>query len=214
MNTTLNLFIKRKAVILDLDNTIYSVQSIGSELFASLFHLIVEEGNHAQDIDTIKDEIMRRPFQVVASKYKFSEDLTRKGIALLKDLKYEGKIEPFRDYEFLKKLPVDKHLVTTGFLKLQQSKVDGMRLDRDFVEVHIIDPSNSNKTKKDVFADIISRRGYLKEQVLVVGDDPDSEIKAAYELGIDAVLYDKFHRYSDHAARAKISIFQDLTPFL
>ena len=188
---------KKKAIILDLDNTIFPVPSIGHKLFAPLFELIEQEGSHKDELEKIKDEVMRRPFQQVAKEHHFNEELIRKCVAVLKELVYNDNIEPFEDYAIVKRWPVDKFLVTTGFVKMQQSKVDRLGLAADFKEIHIVDPATTNKTKKDVFADIIQRHGYSKEEVLVAGDDPNSEIKAAHELGIDAVLYDKFKRYPD-----------------
>lgn len=204
----------KKAIIFDLDNTIYSVRSIGNELFASLFELIIQDGSHAENMEKIKEEIMRRPLQLVASDYNFSAELTQKGIELLKDTAYQGKIEPFSDYEFARNLPVDKFLVTTGFLKLQQSKVEGMKIGQDFKEIHIVDPLTSDKTKKDIFADIMKRHSYSKSELLVVGDDLHSEIKAAQELGIDSVLYDKFHLHDNNTSLRKISDFKQLESFL
>ena len=144
-----------------------------------------------------KDEVMQRPFQLVAKDHHFSEVLTAKCVDVLKELAYHDTIEPFEDFALVKGWPIDKFLVTTGFVKMQQSKVDRLGLAPDFKEIHIVDPATTNKTKKDVFADILQRHGYAKEEVLVVGDDPNSEIKAARELEIDAVLYDKFKRYRD-----------------
>ena len=203
---------KKKALILDLDNTIYSVRTIGDELFAPLFDLIMQDGNHEQDLEKIKSETMRRPFQWVAKKYRFSDELTTKGTNILKTLAYNRKIEPFTDYSFVRSLPVDRFLVTMGFLKMQQSKVEQMNLARDFKEIYIVDPSVSDKTKKDVFEEIIHRYGYAKSVVLVVGDDPESEIKAARELKIDAVLYDKNNLYA--AADARITDFSELIKYL
>jgi putative hydrolase of the HAD superfamily len=204
----------KKAIIFDLDNTIYAVHTIGEDLFASLFELISQDKNQVPKIANIKDDIMRRPFQLVAKDYHFSEELTSKGLALLKELTYMGKIEPFEDYHFIRNWPVDKFLVTTGFLKLQQSKVEGMKISNDFTEIHIVDPSTSDSTKKQVFADIMKRRGYSKEDLLVVGDDLHSEIKAAQELGIEAIVYDKYHHYTDTTPLYKISDFKQLESFL
>jgi putative hydrolase of the HAD superfamily len=187
----------KKAIILDLDNTIFPVPSIGHKLFAPLFALIEQEGSHQDDLEKIKDEVMRRPFQLVAKDHHFSEALTAKCVDVLKELAYNDHMEPFEDFALVKRWPVDKFLVTTGFIKMQQSKVDRLGLAPDFKEIHVVDPATTNKTKKDVFADILQRHGYAKEEVLVVGDDPNSELKAARELGIDAVLYDKFKRYPD-----------------
>jgi len=205
---------EKKAIILDLDNTIYSVPSIGNKLFASLFRLIEESGEYTVDIAVIKDEIMRKPFQLVAAQHRFSEELTKKGIDLLLNLTYEGPIEPFSDYSFTKQLTCDKFLVTTGFLKLQQSKIKGMGIEQDFMEIHIVDPATSHKTKKDVFADIIYRNGYQLAEVLVVGDDLHSEIKAARELGIDTVLYDKFNLHAVDSSQYRITDFKELFKFV
>src|SRR5689334_14950083 len=112
---------QKKAIIFDLDNTIYSVKSIGDELFAPLFKIIEEDGDHDDDLDKIKDEMMRRPFQWVAKKYEFSDELTQKGMDLLRNTTYLGKILPYADYHVVKDLAIDKYLVTTGFLQLQQS---------------------------------------------------------------------------------------------
>lgn len=181
---------RKKAIIFDLDNTIYSVHSIGEELFAPLFKMIEHDVGIIQNIEKIKDDIMRRPFQIVAKDYQFSRQLTEKGQTLLKTLTYNGKIEPFEDYSFVKELLVDKFLVTTGFLKLQQSKIEGMKIGQHFKEIHIVDSSTSDQTKKDVFAAIMKRHNYQSTEVLVVGDDLHSEIKAAKELGLEAILYD------------------------
>ena len=205
---------QKKAIIFDLDNTIYSVHSIGEILFADLFELIKQDGNHEQEFEEIRKDIMRRPFQWVAKRFGFSEELTDKGIEHLKEITYRDKIEPFDDYAFTKTIQADKFLVTTDFLKLQQSKIEGMQIMNNFNEIHIIDPLESSHTKKDVFADIMQRHGYTTEEVLVVGDDLHSEIKAAQELGIDVVLYDKLHLHDDVYSINKISDFKRLMPFL
>jgi putative hydrolase of the HAD superfamily len=111
-------------------------------------------------MDAIKGDIMRKPFQVVAANYKFSKQLTQSCSQLLQDLTSEGIIEPFSDYWEMRNLPGQRFLVTTGFLKLQQSKITKMGIAQDFQEVHIGDPATSDKTKKDVFADILQRHGY------------------------------------------------------
>lgn len=205
---------RKKAIILDLDNTIYPVPSIGNELFASLFRLIEASGEHTADIAAVKEEIMRKPFQWVAAQYQFSKELTRKGVDLLINLTYDGPIKPFSDYNFTKQLSCDKFLVTTGFLQLQQSKIRGMGIEQDFKEIHIVDPATSHKTKKDVFADIIYRNAYQPAEVLVVGDDLQSEIKAAKELGIDTVLYDKFHLHDGNSSQHRITDFKELIEFV
>jgi putative hydrolase of the HAD superfamily len=99
-------------------------------------------------------------------------------------------------------------------LKLHQSKIRGMKIEKDFKEIHIIDPLTSNETKKDVFADIIKRHGYDKTELLVVGDDLHSELEAGQELGIDVVLYDKYNVHNNNTSLNRISDFRELKSFL
>ena len=194
---------KKKAIILDLDNTVYPVSSIGNELFKPLFQLIEESGDYTGQPDEIKQDIMRKPFQKVAEEYEFSDKLTEDGVAILRELTYDKNMSPFEDYAAVKALPCQKFLVTTGFTKMQESKVQQLGIAEDFDEVHIVDPELTNQTKKDIFQDILERHRFDPSEVLVVGDDPDSEVQAAKELGIDAVLYDKinFNPHMNHLTR-------------
>lgn len=205
---------RKKALILDLDNTIFPVYSIGDTLFAPLFDLLKGDENASAHFDEIRKQVMRKPFQLVAKDFHFSKELTDKGIEILKALTYDGKIVPFPDYRYVKEMMVDKFLVTTGFKKMQQSKVDAMHLQSDFKEIHIIDPVSTDKVKKDIFVEIVERYHYSKSEVIVVGDDLNSEIKAAKELGIDAVMYDKLEAYKDEKSVIKITDYADLLSYL
>jgi putative hydrolase of the HAD superfamily len=180
------------ALILDLDNTIYPVSSIADHLFKQLFDLIDQYSDN-MDYDTVqraKDELKKRPFQFVADDCNFSPELKKKGIELLRDISYDLPMKPHNGYEQVKSIPLTKFLVTTGFSKLQWSKIKMLGIEKDFEEIHIVDPEVSGKTKKDIFQDIMQRHNYKPEDLLVVGDDPGSEIKAARELGIETYLFD------------------------
>lgn len=205
---------KKKAIILDLDNTVYPVASIGEELFKPLFHLLEKRGEYTGDLEVIKTEIMRKPFQKVAEEFSFSDQLTDEGVALLANLTYDKQMSAFEDYAEFKNIPGNKFLVTTGFTKLQQSKVKQLGLENDFVEIHIVDPKISDKTKKDIFQDIMARHQYTPAEVLVVGDDPNSEIQAALDLGIDVVLYDKLNFNPDVTVLNRITDFGQLKDFI
>lgn len=200
----------RKAIIFDLDNTIYPVSSIAGELFRTLFHLLESSGELTHNLDAVKQDLMRKPYQWVASQYGFSEALTQQGNTLLANLRYDGPISAFEDYFETRSLPVEKFLVTSGFPALQQSKIEGMGIQNDFREIHIVDVDTG--TKKDVFADILRRHGYTAADVLVVGDDLHSELKAAAELGVEGVLYDRLGLYPDFSPR--ITHFNALQAFV
>ena len=182
----------KKALIFDLDNTIYPVSSITEHLFQDLFNLISQtsSGISGEDQQSAKYELTRRPFHLVAEKFNFSDELKNYGTELLESVEYDLPIQAFHDYHSVKTITLKKFLVTIGFTKLQRSKIKMLGIAADFDEIHIVDPELSVQTKKDVFGDIMNRHSYNPEDLLVIGDDPESEIKAAIALGIDTFLFD------------------------
>jgi putative hydrolase of the HAD superfamily len=205
---------KKKAIILDLDNTIYLVSSIGERLFKTLFQLITESGDYKGDFNQLKSEIMRTPFQKVADTFNFGASLKAEGIKILENLTYDDIIEPVESYKFIKELPSKKYLVTTGFTKMQNSKIKQLNLEKDFEKIFVIDPSLTTLTKKDIFEKILADYGYKTEDVLVVGDDINSEIKAAQDLGIETVLYDFNLELTKNKELNIITDFRELERYL
>lgn len=197
-----------KAIIYDLDNTIYPVSSIGYKLFGPLFDLIAASGQHNDSMEAIRHAIMRTPFRLVAQRHNFSDELTQQGIDLQETIDYKDEIHAFDDYPEIKNIPGERFLVTTGFKTMQLSKIRQLGITDDFREVHVVNPVETSK--KEVFADILKRYNYKPEEVLVVGDDPESEIAAAKALGIPTVLYDKNHTFSEAEADYTISHFAEL----
>ena len=82
-----------------------------------------------------------------------------------------------------------KLLVTNCFIKLQYSKIKQAGTEKDFERIVVIDPSTSDLTKKDIFRGMLSDYDYKAEDLLVVGYDLNSSIKAVKELSIETVLY-------------------------
>jgi putative hydrolase of the HAD superfamily len=187
----------KKALILDLDNTVYPVKSISEKLFKPLYNLIDDGMNDEQAAIKAKEELTRRPFQHVAEEYGFSEELTDAGTDMLRNCIYDEPMQPYAEYEVLRNVKADKFLVTTGFTKLQFSKVNMLGVQDDFKKVYVVDPDQSDKTKGDIFAEIMQENGYSTDEVLVIGDDPQSEIKFAKQLGIDTFLFDPEGNYPD-----------------
>lgn len=189
----------KKAIILDLDNTIYPVSSIADHLFNELFNFLDQHiaGEGIEHINNAKEDLKRIPYQKVADKYQFSELVKNKGLELLNNIEYNRPMQTFDDYEQIREAKITKFLVTTGFTKLQWSKVKMLNIEADFEAIHIVDPELSALTKKDIFASILERYDYKTQDVLIIGDDPESEIKAASELGIDTFLYDPENKHSN-----------------
>ena len=205
----------KRALIFDLDNTIYPVSSIANDLFDKLFRLVDKHCNEDKEtLEAAKKDLTRRNFHLVARQFDFNDDLKQKGIGLLTTLEYNKPMEPFTDYHALRKIPVSKFLVTLGFTRLQWSKIRMLNIEGDFEEIHIVDPETSARTKKDVFNDIMERHRYNPEDVLVIGDDPESEIRAAVECGIETFLFDPDDRYPYATVTYKSNSLRDVLKYL
>ncbi|RFZ85342.1 HAD family hydrolase [Mucilaginibacter terrenus] len=202
----------KHVLILDLDNTIYPVSSIAGKLFGELFKLIDEHLLPADNeaVEKAKDELTRRPYQHVADEFGFSEELKEKGMQLLNNITFDEPMQPYAAYDDLRAITVDKYLVTTGFTKLQMSKVKMLGIEADFKGIYIVDPERSSQTKKDIFQQIMTDNGYTAEDALVIGDDPKSEIKAAVELGIDTFLFDPHDKHGDATVTYRSADYQDV----
>jgi putative hydrolase of the HAD superfamily len=201
-----------RAFFLDLDNTIYPVTSIGHNVFKPLYELLDKHTNEIgeDNLTEIKQKLMKKAYQIIADEYKFSDELKEKGTEILRHTTYDYPMQAFPDYALLKHFVVDKFLVTMGFTKMQQSKVRMLDLDSDYKEIIVNDPDASDKTKKDIFQELLNKYGYQAHEVLVIGDDPESEIKAGNDLGIPTVLYDKQDEYPDEHATHRIKDYQEL----
>jgi putative hydrolase of the HAD superfamily len=83
---------------------------------------------------------------------------------------------------------VQRFLVTSGFRRLQESKVRALGIAHLFAEIHIdaIDEPD-RKGKLRIFETILDRNGLRPEEALVVGDNADSEIEAGNRLWIKTV---------------------------
>jgi len=190
----------KKALILDLDNTIYPVSSISENLFGALFDVLDQHAeiinvDEENTVDKIKGEMTRRPFQHIADDFNLNEDVRDKMVDMLRNIAYTQPMKPYDDYQHVRTIPLDKFLVTTGFSKLQWSKVKMLGIEDDFKQIHIVDPDINQLTKKDIFANIMQAHNYEAVDLLVIGDDPESEIKAAKALDIDTFLYDPANKY-------------------
>ncbi|HEY0897492.1 MAG TPA: HAD family hydrolase [Sphingobacteriaceae bacterium] len=203
-------------LIFDLDNTIYPVSSIRDRLFPPLFRLLArpEFSLEEQTIKSAKKELMRRPFQKVAEEFKFPGELVKESLNLLRKLTIDEPMACFEDYHIARMIPAQRFLVTSGFYRLQQSKIKELQIGNDFREVFIIDPDTSPLSKKDIFARILEKYELDVSGVVIVGDDPESEIRAASELGIRSFLLDPDDQYPDCECSYRARRLGELAGFL
>ncbi|MDQ0969327.1 putative hydrolase of the HAD superfamily [Flavobacterium sp. W4I14] len=175
---------------IDLDNTIYFTKPNEAQLMSGLYQLLDQEdlGITDEAYQTSKKEMLRTPFQKVAEKYGFKQLAIDRAVDYLKNREVTRPLNPSDDYHYIKSLKGRKFIVTAGFPKQQTSKVKMLGIADDFEAVHVVDVSTTNK--KEAFKLLIEKYGLNKDDILIIGDDAESEIKFGLELGITTFLLD------------------------
>ena len=180
-----------KAIIFDLDNCLAASDEPGRQLLAPTFDAI-RRANHG----TLSEETLERAFDecwghsldTVARKYGFSDAMLAAGWAENARAEVTAPMHGYPDIGVIRELHVKLFLVTSGFRRLQESKVRALAVEPLFERVYIdaIDEPG-RKGKEEIFAEILRAYALEPREVLVVGDDPDSEIAAGNRLGIPTV---------------------------
>jgi len=180
-----------KAIIFDLDSCLAAADEVGQQLFALAFAAIRAANNGTvseEKLEAAFSECWRVAFDAVADKYGFTEAMRSAGWREFHRTEVTTPMRGYGDLEELKELPVQKFLVTSGFRRLQESKVNALGFAGWFAAIYIdaIDEPD-RRGKKAIFEDILVSHRLRPDEVLVVGDNGDSEIAAGNELGMRAI---------------------------
>jgi putative hydrolase of the HAD superfamily len=180
-----------RAVIFDLDNCLSAASEHGADLFAPVF-AAVRQANQGTLTDAALerafDDCWHESFDVVAQRHGFSEEMLRAGSQAYAALEVREPMTGYDDLNILAELPAPLFLVTTGFRRLQASKIRALGINHLFSETHIdaLDEAG-RRGKRLIFESILERHGFKADEVLVVGDNADSEIEAGRQLGMPTV---------------------------
>jgi putative hydrolase of the HAD superfamily len=180
-----------KAIIFDLDNCLAAANQVGDQIFSPAFNAI-RSANHG----AISDESLNQafadcwwhPLDWVANKYGFSKEMLTAGWKVFTTTEVTQPMHGYGDLVTISELSVQRFLVTSGFRRLQQSKIRALALEPWFTAIFIdaIDEPD-RKGKQGYFELILDTYHFSPQEVLVVGDDQDSEIEVGNRLGIKTV---------------------------
>ncbi|MEQ8470237.1 MAG: HAD family hydrolase [Marinoscillum sp.] len=181
-----------KALILDLDDTIYPTKSLDKDQVQGFFDALdrYNDSVSTEDLQKAKQEMWIHPIHVVARRYEFSQRMYEQSMDFF-DREFKFSIRPFPDYQSLADLKLPLFLVTTGPTKLQEAKIKSLGIENHFKEIIIDDPMAMKGGKVAAFQSLIDRHQLTPSAVLVIGDNPDSEIAAAKDLNIPYALIDR-----------------------
>jgi HAD superfamily hydrolase (TIGR01549 family) len=180
-----------RAIIFDLDNCLSAADEVGKQLMQPVFDAIREanDGRLSEpELQRAFADCWRIPLDVVAEQHGFSKEMLEAAWKVSVDLEVQDPMCGYEDLRLLRDLPVQRFLVTSGFRRLQESKIKALGFRDLFTEVFIdaIDEPG-RKGKHGWFAEILQRHQLQASEVLVVGDNPDSEIAAGNKLGTPTV---------------------------
>ena len=180
-----------KALIFDLDNCLAAANEVGEDVFKPAFEAMRNANRGTLTDEQLAEafqEIWRQPLDFVAQKFDFSQEMLAAGWGVFSQTVVETPMRGYGDLAVLRELPFELYLVTSGFRGLQESKVKALQIADLFrgIEIDAID-EDDRKGKQGVFASILERKELKPEEVIVVGDNPDSEIEAGNRLGIRTV---------------------------
>jgi putative hydrolase of the HAD superfamily len=206
-------------LILDLDDTIFETKSINPRIFDSATLLI--KSYYDQNGSTFKSEeiisdLWSFPIDVVFAKYKTKQSLISEFYRVISEIEFqELNIELFEDYKELRKIKKEKVLVTTGLKELQLAKIKALGIENDFSSIHIDDPrSVPRKHKIDIFREIHLGSKKAAHELWVIGDNPESEIKAGKSLGMRTIQRKSINKDLSEFADYKIDSFKELKGIL
>ena len=180
-----------RAIIFDLDNCLSAADEVGERLLEPVFDAI-RRNNHSrlseETLEKVFFDCWRHPLDWVAKRHGFSPQMLAAAWTAYSGLEVSVPMRGYPDLDTLSELPVQRFLVTSGFRRMQESKVRALGFARLFTTICIdaID-ENDRKGKEKIFAEILRNYRLCPEEVLVVGDNPDSEIEAGNRLGITTV---------------------------
>ena len=110
---------------------------------------------------------------------------------------------------------MDKILVTTGLSELQNAKIDALGIRDDFTRIIIDDPRiEPRNTKYKIFQEILKSTNKSADQIWVIGDNPKSEIAAAYNLGMNTIQRKSNTKTRSKMAKYYVSNFSELSNIL
>ncbi len=139
--------------------------------------------------EVVLRDLWAYPIDFVIRKYQIPSLVMDQFYATIANIDYRKlAIKPYHDYAMIHEFNHPKVLVTTGLRILQNAKINALGIRKDFEAIHIDDPTSIPRNDKlSIFQRLLEASNLKAEQFWVIGDNPDSELKAARILGMKSV---------------------------
>jgi len=202
-------------LILDLDDTIFETKLMNPRIFDSAITLIknhYEQNYRGLKYEEIIAELWSYPVDVVFAKYNTKKSLVTEFYKMIDEIDFQKlAIKTYEDYKAIKTIKIEKILVTTGLQKLQLAKIKALKIENDFDHIYIDDPRLfPRKHKIDIFKQILLGTKKEPQEIWVIGDNPESEIKSGKVLVMKTIQRKSNSKKISEFADFKIESFEEL----
>jgi FMN phosphatase YigB (HAD superfamily) len=177
-----------RAIIFDLDNCLAAADEVGVQLFEPVFAAVSDANDGAltsSELDAAFRDCWIHAFDFVAARYAFTPRMRAAGWEAFRRLEVSTPMLGYGDLALLPVLGERRFLVTSGFRRLQESKLRALGIEAcfDAVVVDALDEP-ARRGKERIFRDLMTQFCLDASDVLVVGDNAESELAAAARLGL------------------------------
>lgn len=180
-----------KALIFDLDNCLMPANEMGEQFYKPVFDAINQANRGLLSEHTLVKafhDCWKHSFDWVADNYNFSSEMRDAAWEVFVNLEVAKPIKGYEDIGVLKEFAAQNFLVTSGFSRLQQSKITALGFEDQFDGIYIDAVDHDIKYgKKYYFEKILLKNNLDAADVLVIGDNAESEIDAGNRLGIKTI---------------------------
>jgi len=177
-----------RAIIFDLDNCLAAANEPGEQLLEPVFAAVRAANDGAlseSELDAAFRDCWVHAFDFVAATHRFTPGMLAAGWEAFRRIEVRAPMRGYGDLTLLPTLGEERFLVTSGFRRLQMSKVRALGIDAffDAIVVDAIDEPG-RRGKERIFLDLMRECSLDPNEVLVVGDNAESELAAAARLGL------------------------------
>jgi FMN phosphatase YigB (HAD superfamily) len=207
-----------RAIVFDLDKCLAPPEEIGRAFFEPPIEAIRRANNGTLTDEALESAIRdfwHLSYDDIAVRHGFSPAMFEAGWKAYRALRMPGPLRGYGDLDVLPELDVPLILVTTGFRDFQESKIDALGIRDRFVDVIVDDIDGHVRLGKfQIFGELLDRHRWQPESVLVVGDNPESEIAAGNRLEMPTVQMLRPHVVRDPTARWHVRDLAELRDVL
>lgn len=178
-----------KGIIFDLDMCILDTRTLEGPFFDPVLHALDAWETSGELKQKARNQLLTTSLDDVVTLLAVPEFIAERMRDAYRLITVPLGIKSFGDEEYIRSLPLTKILVTSGYAKFQEAKIVQLEI-RDLFDriiIDALDDQSARKGKKRIFQELLEAYGWKNNEVLVVGDNPASELGAAKALHIKTI---------------------------